>query len=261
MEPVLKFSHVDVSFNGAPPVLNDVCFELHSGEILAIVGESGSGKSTILNAAMGLLPNGGAVTRGDIFFDGKDIPDLSERELRAVRGSGIGMVFQDAGASLCPIRTVGDQIYETLSANGAISRGEAKVKAIDMLSSLGFSDPERVYESYPFELSGGMNQRVGIAIAMLPNPDILLCDEPTSALDVMAQRRVVGEIISLRERLGTAIIIVTHDMAVAKAAADSVLVLERGRVVEYGAAERVLNAPQSDYTAALLTAVPRLRRS
>ena len=170
------------------------------------------------------------------------------------------MIFQDAGASLCPIRTIGDQIYESMRAHKKVSRNEAKDRAMELFEKLNFKDSQRVWDSYPFELSGGMNQRAGIAISMLMNPPILLADEPTSALDVSVQRQVVREMLKLRELFGTAIIIVTHDIGVVRAMADTVLVLKNGKMVEYGEAERVLTHPQDPYTKKLLAAVPRLKR-
>lgn len=260
MENLLTYEAVEICFQ-KQKVIHGVDFSLRKGEILGIVGESGSGKSTLLKAAMGLLGSGGMVTRGDIWFDEKDIPDLPEKELRKIRGAGIGMIFQDAGASLCPIRTIGEQIYESMSAHRKISRAEAKEKALQLFEKLNFRDGERIWNSYPFELSGGMNQRAGIAIAMLLEPSVLLADEPTSALDVAVQRQVVEEILRLRELFGTAVILVTHDIGVVSAMADTVLVLKDGRMMEYGRAEQVLQRPENEYTRKLLAAVPRLRRA
>ena len=251
---------MEVSFNGLP-VTHDVSFTLHSGEILGIVGESGSGKSTLLKAAMGLLGNGGLVTRGDIWFRGRDLPDLKEKEMRKIRGAEIGMIFQDAGASLCPIRTIGDQIYESMIAHDTITREKAKEKALSLFEKLQFRNGQRIWDSYPFELSGGMNQRAGIAISMLMEPSVLLADEPTSALDVAVQKQVVQEMLHLRGIFGTAIMLVTHDIGVVSAMADTVLVLKDGHVMEYGPIQQVLQAPQDPYTQELLDAVPKLRRA
>ncbi len=260
MAELLKYDHVEISFGGRP-VVHDVSVSLQPGEILGMVGESGSGKSTLIKAAMGLLGSNGMVTKGDIWFEGQNIPDLPERELRKIRGAKIGMIFQDAGASLCPIRTIGGQVHESMSAHMEISKEEAKERALELFDKLNFKDAGRIWDSYPFELSGGMNQRAGIAIAMLMTPAILLADEPTSALDVAVQKQVVMEMRQMRDMFGTAIIIVTHDIGVVSAMADRVLVLNYGNVMEYGDAERVLNTPQNDYTKKLLSAVPRLRRS
>ena len=258
-EKILKYDSVEVSFSGKP-VVTDVSFSLESGEILGLVGESGSGKSTLIKAAMGLLGKNGMVTKGDILYKEQNILDIPEKEKRNIRGAQIGMIFQDAGASLCPIRTIGEQIYESMRAHKKVTRKEAEEHAMELFEKLNFKDSRRVWNSYPFELSGGMNQRAGIAIAMLMNPPILFADEPTSALDVTVQKQVVTEMIRLRELFGTAIIIVTHDIGVVRTMADTVLVLKEGKKVEYGKAEDVLNHPQDAYTQKLLSAVPVLRR-
>ena len=256
---ILTYESVEISFGGRT-VVQDVNFSLKSGEILGLVGESGSGKSTLIKAAMGLLGSDGLVTKGDIRYMGQNILDIPEKEKRKVRGAKIGMIFQDAGASLCPIRTIGEQIYESMRAHVKITRSEAKDRAMELFEKLNFKDSQRVWDSYPFELSGGMNQRAGIAIAMLMNPPILFADEPTSALDVSVQRQVVKEMLKLRELFGTAIIIVTHDIGVARAMADTVLVLKDGKAVEYGPAVKVLEHPEDPYTKKLLAAVPKLQR-
>lgn len=260
MDALLKYDSVEVCFGGTA-VVRDVSFSLQPGEILGVVGESGSGKSTLVKAAMGLLGPGGLVTKGDIWFDGRNLPDVPEREIRKIRGEKIGMIFQDAGASLCPIRTIGSQIYESMKAHRNITRAEAKECALELFEKLNFRESQRIWDSYSFELSGGMNQRVGIAMSMLMNPSILLADEPTSALDVSVQKQVVLEMLRLRELFGTAIILVTHDIGVVSAMADTVLVLQDGRMMEYGPAGQVLEHPQSEYTKTLLAAVPRLRRN
>lgn len=260
MAELLSFEHVEISYGG-DPVVHDVSFSVKPGEILGLVGESGSGKSTLIKAAMGLLGDNGLVTKGDILFDGKNIPDLPEKELRKIRGKKIGMIFQDAGASLCPIRTIGEQIYESMSAHMDISKADAQEQAFALFEKLHFQDSRRIWDSYPFELSGGMNQRAGIVIAMLMNPAVLLADEPTSALDMAVQKQVVLEMKQLRDLFGTAIILVTHDIGVVSAMADTVLVLKDGRKVEYGPARKVLQAPEQAYTKKLLAAVPKLRRA
>ena len=256
---ILTYDSVEISFGGKA-VVHDVSLSLEHGEILGLVGESGSGKSTLIKAAMGLLGPDGLVTRGDIRYMDQNILDIPEKEQRKIRGAGIGMIFQDAGASLCPIRTIGEQIYESMRAHKKITRSEAKSRAMDLFDKLNFKDSQRVWDSYPFELSGGMNQRAGIAIAMLMNPPVLFADEPTSALDLSVQRQVVRELLKLRELFGTAIVIVTHDIGVVRAMADTVLVLKNGKTVEYGTADRVLDHPQDPYTRKLLEAVPKLQR-
>ena len=259
MSVLLDYQHVEISFNGNA-VVHDVSFQLHPGEILGLVGESGSGKSTLIKAAMGLLGENDMVTRGDIWFEGKNLPDLPEKEMRKICGEKIGMIFQDCGASMSPIRTIGEQIVESMAAHHKVNVAEARATAMELFGKLRFKDGERVWNSYPFELSGGMNQRAGIAIAMLMNPAILMADEPTSALDVAVQRQVVEEMMNIRDVFGTAIIIVSHDIGVVSAMADSILVLQSGYMMEYGKAKDVLENPRNDYTKKLLSAVPRLRR-
>ena len=260
MKEILHYNRVTVNYNGAP-VVHDVSFSLREGEILGVVGESGSGKSTLLKAAMGLLPPGGVVTRGDIWYRGQNLPDLSEKELRRLSGPELAMIFQNAGASFCPIRTVGAQLYEAVSAHENISEADFREKAAELLQKLRFEDAARILKSYPFELSGGMMQRVGIAAAMLLNPSVLLADEPTSALDVSVQKQAVEEMLLIRELYHTAIVIVTHNIGVVRAMADRVVVMKDGRMVESGDARDVLEHPEQEYTKTLMAAVPRLRRS
>ena len=258
-DPLLKVDHVTISYNGEPTV-QDVSFELKQGEILGIVGESGSGKSTIIKAIMGLLGEEGLVTKGDIWYLGESLTDMSEKKLRRYLGTEIGMVFQDCKAALCPVRKIGVQIHEAVSAHEKISKKETRIRAGEIMKKIGMDDYERVLDSYPFELSGGMQQRVGIAAAMLLNPKILLADEPTSALDVTVQKQVVEEMLMVRETFGTSIVLVTHNMGVIRAMADKVLVLHEGEIMEYGVTEEVFEHPGSVYTKKLLAAVPKLRR-
>ena len=260
MAELLRYDHVDISYNGFLAV-KDVSFTLEPGEILGIVGESGCGKSTLIKAAMGLLGSAGMVTRGDIWYKGKNLPDLPPKELRKLNGPELGMIFQSAGSSFCPIRTIEAQLYETMTEHEKTSKAEFLDRAMELLGKLGLEDGKRVLGSYPFELSGGMQQRVGIAAAMLLNPSVLLADEPTSALDVSVQKQVVEEMLLVRETFGTAILLVAHNIGVIGAMADKVLVMKNGEAVEYGDTRQVLGNPQAEYTRQLLSAVPRLRRA
>lgn len=260
MEPLLKAEHVTICYNGTP-VVRDVSFALQKGEVLGIVGESGSGKSTIMKAVMGLLGSAGMVTRGDIYYRGQNVTDMPEKKLRKLLGPEIGMVFQDCKAALCPIRTVGDQIYESMSEHGKITRRESNRQAAEIMEKIGLGDPDRVLGSYPFELSGGMNQRVGICIAMLLRPSLLLADEPTSALDVTVQKQVVEELKRIRDAYKTAIVVVTHNIGVVGALADQVLVLKNGETMEYGFADQVLRHPENVYTKRLMDSVLHLKKS
>ena len=259
MGEILRYEHVDISYNGVR-VIKDVSFSVGEGESLGIVGESGSGKSTLIKAAMGLLGNTGLVTRGDIWYKGKNLPDLSAAELRRLNGPELGMIFQYAGSSFCPIRTVGAQLYESMTEHESISKEAFRARATELLEKIGFENALRILDSYPFELSGGMQQRVGIAAAMLLNPGVLLADEPTSALDVSVQKQVVEEMLLVRRTFGTSIVLVTHNIGVIGAMADKVLVMKNGEMVEYGETRQVLNNPKEDYTRLLMSAVPKLKR-
>lgn len=259
MAEIIKYEHVDISFNGEM-VVHDCNFSVNEGEILGIVGESGSGKSSLIKAAMGLLGREGLVTRGDIWYKGLDLPDLSAKEMRKICGKEIGMIFQMAGTSFCPVRRVREQLYEFMTEHENISKADFEKQAHELLQKFGFEDTKRILDSYPFELSGGMQQRVGIAAAMLLKPKILMADEPTSALDVTVQKQVVEEMLMIRKNFGTAILLVTHNLGVIRAMADKLLVLKNGETMEYGFTKEILNNPQSSYTKKLLAAVPVLRR-
>lgn len=259
MSEIIRYEHVDISYKGELAV-HDASFSVEEGEILGIVGESGSGKSTLIKAAMGLLGRDGLVTRGDIWYQGLDLPDLKPKEMRKICGPEIGMIFQMAGSSFCPIRTVRAQLYEIVKEHEKITIQEFEMRAEELFQKFGFEDPKRILDSYPFELSGGMQQRVGIVAAMLLNPKILMADEPTSALDVSVQKQVVDEMCMIREKFGTTILLVTHNLGVIRAMADKVLVLENGEVREYGKTKEVLENPQSEYTKKLLSAVLELWR-
>ena len=259
MAEILRYEHVDITYNGFKAI-KDVSFSVSEGEILGIVGESGSGKSTLIKAAMGLLGDSGLVTRGDIWYKGKNLPDLSPAELRRLNGPELAMIFQYAGSSFCPIRTVGAQLYESMTEHKHISKEDFRILALALLEKIGFDNAQRILDSYPFELSGGMQQRVGIAAAMLLNPGVLLADEPTSALDVSVQKQVVEEMLLVRRTFGTSIVLVTHNIGVIGAMADRVLVMRNGEMVEYGETRQVLEDPKEEYTKLLMSAVPRLRR-
>ena len=258
-QPLLDIQHVEISYAGTP-VVHDVTLQMQPGEILGIVGESGSGKSTVIKAAMGLLGKNGAVTRGDIYYRGKNVLEAKGEELRKMRGPGMGMIFQNTGASLCPIRRIEEQLYESVLQHEKISRFEVRRRALELFEKMKLRDGERILKSYPFELSGGMNQRVGIMMAMIMNPDLLFADEPTSALDVTVQAQVVREMVKLRELFGTGIAIVTHNIGVVEYLAYQIAVLYQGKLVEYGTKEEVLYHPQEPYTRQLIGAVLRMDR-
>lgn len=259
MQGLISYRNLTIQY-GRQTAVQDISFDVEKGKTLCIVGESGSGKSTLIRAVMDLLGSEGAVSSGNIFFEQEDLLRMQKAERRKLYGSSIGMIFQDAASSLCPIRTIGSQIYESVSVHMQASKTDIKARALALFDKIGFEDSSRVWSSYPFELSGGMNQRVAVAAAMLMKPELLLADEPTSALDVCAQKMVLDEIKKLQKECGAAVIIVTHDMGVVEYMADDVLVMHEGGAAEYGPVRQVLEHPASDYTKRLLAAVPRLRR-
>lgn len=258
-EPLLDMRHVEICYNGRPAV-HDISFQMEPGEILGIVGESGSGKSTLIKAAMGLLGNSGAVTMGDIYYKGRNVIDARGEELRSIRGSAMGMIFQNTGASLCPVRSIGDQLYESVTQHKKMSRREVYDRAMELFEKMSLKNGERLLKSYPFELSGGMNQRVGIMMAMILKPDLLFADEPTSALDVTVQAQVIREMMKMRDLYGTGIVIVTHNIGIVEYMADKVAVMHQGRLVEYGDKKDVIGYPKEAYTRKLLSAVLHIDR-
>lgn len=259
MSEILRYDKVEIKYGDAVAV-SEISFSVREGEILGIVGESGSGKSTIIKAAMGLLGEGAGVSSGDIIYDGKSLLNLSKKEQLEINGPNLGMIFQFAGSSFCPVRKIGTQLYEAMRAHSNISKEEFKERVSELLRKLGFNDDTRILESYPNELSGGMQQRVGVVCAMLLNPKVLLADEPTSAMDVTIQKQAVEEMVRVRDTFNTSIIIVTHNIGVVNAMADNVLVLKDGRIVEMGATKDIINNPKEEYTKKLMDAVPRLKR-
>ena len=250
-----KYDSVTIEFDGEVAV-DSVSFLVNPGEILGVVGESGSGKSTIIKSINGILNSDACIKSGQIIYNDKNLLTLNNREMRRIRGKEIGMIFQDSIGALCPIRTIGNQIVEAIRAHERINKKQAKERAFLLLEKFNFTDVNKLWKSYPFELSGGMNQRVGIAMAMLLNPPLLLADEPTSALDEEATKAVLSELKRMSVENGTSIIMVTHDMQAVREICDHVLVLKNGNVVEQGSVSQVLNNPESDYTKALLDAVP-----
>lgn len=246
-------------------VIDDVSFSVREGGVFGIVGQSGSGKSTLLRAAMGLLGETGCVTRGDIYYYPAgagdrcaiDLPDLRTQQMRRLRGPELGMISQDSGAAMCPARKIIDLVFEECGAHGLYDREGCAARAADLFEKMGLAQPQRILSSYPFELSGGMSQRVGIAMALLLQPRILLADEPTSALDSVTQKAVSEELLrAVRER-GMTMVMVTHNIELARNMTDSLLVLKDGEMHECGKTGDVLDHPQSDYTRQLLEAQVR----
>ena len=244
---ILTVEDLRVAYGGKE-ILRGVSFSVKRGEILIIAGESGSGKSTILKAIGGLLGKGGAIIGGQIFFDGKEITDLPDNERRKLSGAEIGFIFQNAGASFCPIRKIGEQIFESVRAHCDWDKEIFRERAIELMRKINLA--AEVLEEYPFRLSGGMAQRAGILAATILEPKLLLADEPTSALDIVTQAEVVKVLLKLK----IAIVLVTHDLKIAKRMADKVLIMRQGAAVEFGTREQIFNAPREIYTQELLRA-------
>ena len=233
--------------------------DLHKGESLAIVGESGSGKSVFTKAFMGMLDKNGSVKNGEILYDGMDLAKFTtETEWLKIRGRRIAMVFQDPMTALSPLMTVGKQIAETLELHQGLRGRAAKQKAIEILRDVGITDPERRYKQYPHEFSGGMRQRVVIAIAVACNPEILICDEPTTALDVTIQAQILDLLRDLQKRYGLTVIYITHDLGVVASVADRIAVMYAGDIVEIGRSDEIFYDARHPYTWALLSSLPQL---
>ena len=254
---MLKIDNITIAYKDVPTVMD---FSLHmaQGQIVSLVGESGSGKTTVIRAVLGLLAGGGKVTKGDILFNGTSLLSNTTEQWRNLRGSEISMIFQDCGGTLNPIRKIGSQYVEYICTHTDVSKAEAWKKGCSMLQKMRLPDAENIMKSYPHQLSGGMRQRVGIAMAMTFNPELLLADEPTSALDVTTQAQIVRQMMELRDDFGTGIIIVTHNIGVAAYMADQLVVMQHGKVVDQGTRDEVMNHPTSDYTKKLLAAVPEM---
>ncbi len=256
---ILELKDVSITYQNEKEAVKHVSFAVPEGKIVAIVGESGSGKSTIIRAAIGLLPAGGKQNGGQILFDGKDMAAMGAEELRKIRGEGIAMIFQNSGDYLNPRRKVCDQYVEMLRCHQKMPKSQGYEMAKKMLATLKLPDAKHVMNAYPFQLSGGMKQRVAIAMAMSLHPKLLLADEPTSALDVTVQAQVVQQMLDMRDETGAAVVIVTHNMGVASRMADYIAVMQHGRLKEFGTREQVILHPQDDYTKKLLAVVPELR--
>ena len=242
--------------DGVLPAVADVSLELRRGEVLGLVGESGSGKSVTGFSIMGLVDAPGKIARGSIIFDGQELVGAAEETLRRLRGHRIAMIFQDPMMTLNPVLTVETQMIETVLAHESVSRAVARERCVEVLGKVGIASPSERLGQYPHQFSGGMRQRVAIAIAMLHKPDLIIADEPTTALDVTVQGQILYEMQQLVSQSGTALIWITHDLAVVAGLADKIAVMYAGRIVEYGTAEDVLNDPTHPYTRGLLDSVP-----
>ena len=261
MSPLLEVDNLRVSFttqDGVVGAVDGVSFDLSAGEVLAIVGESGSGKSVTAQTVIGLTRAPNATIGGAVRFDGRDLTQLDDRELQGVRGEHIAMVFQDPMTSLNPVYRVGDQITEMIRAHRDVSKKEAKARAIELLRSVGIPNADRRVRLYPHEFSGGMRQRVMIAMALALEPDVLIADEPTTALDVTIQAQIMDLIGRLKDEFDSAVILITHDLGVVAEIADRVLVMYAGQVVEDATLDEIFYEPKHPYTWGLLGSLARL---
>lgn len=259
-EPVLRVEDLQAHFfapEGVVKAVNGVSFALDRGSTLGILGESGAGKTSVGLAILNLLPHPGRIVGGRVFLQGREITTLKPAELRRIRGREVAMIFQDPVTGLNPVLPIGVQVEEIITTHLSLSRKEAKQRSLQLLSQMGLSDPEQVASRYPFHLSGGMCQRVMIAIATALNPKVLIADEPTSALDVTVQAAILQELTDLRRRYDTSVLLISHDIGVVAQMAEQVAVMYAGSIVESGQATDVFRHPRHPYTRALLAARPR----
>jgi len=259
--PLLSIRDLSVNFRsraGDLPAVSGVNIDVYPGRTVAIVGESGSGKSTTAAAVNRLLPDNGRITSGRVMFEGQDLASFSEREMIAVRGARIGFVPQDPMSNLNPLMRVGRQIAEALEVHGRTAGAATHAAVVELLEMVGIPNPEERLHQFPHEFSGGMRQRVLIAMGLACRPMLLIADEPTSALDVTVQRKVLDQLDQLVGQLGTAVMLITHDLGLAAERADTIVVMSKGRIVESGSAGQILDAPQDPYTKRLLAAAPSL---
>ena len=262
-ENILSVQNLHTSFHtdkGEVKAVNGVTFNLEKGKILGIVGESGSGKSVTAYSIMRILEKNGRITEGKTLYKGQDIAAFSEKQMREFRGKCCSIIFQDPMTSLNPVFTVGNQLKEAIELHTDRKGKEAEARAIEMLTLVGVNEPEKRVKQYPYELSGGMRQRVMIAMALACEPDILIADEPTTALDVTIQAQILELMQSLQKKLGMAIIMVTHDLGVIADMCDEIIVMYGGRVCERGTAEDIFYRPHHEYTKGLLRSIPNVDR-
>ena len=260
-EKLLQVKNLKVhfkTFGGEVQAVRGVTFDLHKGETLAIVGESGSGKSVACKTIMRIMSSNALIKDGEILFDGKDLTKLSEKEMESIRGKDIAMIFQDPMTSLNPTTTIGKQIAEGIIKHQGLSKEEAMKKAIELIDLVGIPFPEKRAKQYPHQFSGGMRQRIVIAIALACNPKVLIADEPTTALDVTIQAQILELIKDIQKKTGVAVIFITHDLGVVANMADRVAVMYAGKIIEVGTSDDVFYNPQHPYTWGLLASMPSL---
>ncbi|MCI7792353.1 MAG: ABC transporter ATP-binding protein [Lachnospiraceae bacterium] len=260
-EYLVDINHEKLSFftpAGEVKALNDVSIHVKQGEVLGIVGESGSGKSVTAYSLMGLTAYPGKLIGGTLEFNGHEIHNMSEKEFRKIRGNEISIIFQDPMTSLNPVYTIGNQIEEVILLHTKKNKKEAHERAKELLTLVGINEPEKRLKQYPHELSGGMRQRVMIAIALACEPKLLIADEPTTALDVTIQAQILELMMELKNKLGMSIIMITHDLGIVASMCEKIAVMYGGRIVEYGTTDEIFYEPKHEYTKGLLRSIPRL---
>jgi oligopeptide/dipeptide ABC transporter ATP-binding protein len=260
--PAIEVEHLEVNYGEQDGRLlravNDISFTVRAGRTLGIVGESGSGKTTVVRAILRIIEPPGDISGGQVRYNGRDLLGLPEREMGRLRGNRIAMIFQDPSASLDPLKTVGAQFIETIRRHRSCGRAEARSRAVQALKTVDVPDPDAAMRAYPMEFSAGMIQRLMIGMAISCDPDVILADEPTTGLGVVVQATILAELKNLQERLGTALILITHDIGIVSYVADDILVMYAGQCVEYGDKHGVLTTPLHPYTLGLMRSIPEI---
>ena len=255
---IIEVNNLSISYNGKQNAVNRVSFDVQGGEFISIVGESGSGKTTLLHSILRLLPPN-ALQKGELLFEGNNVLSMDQQQLRKLRGEKISMIFQDTGRYLNPTKKIGTQFETYLKSHRRLSKNECRKITEEELRQVSLTDTNRILRSYPFELSGGMRQRVGIAMAMALRPSLLLADEPTSALDVTVQKEIIQLLMRIKKNSDMTVIMVTHNIELAKNISGRIGVMHQGNLVEWGTVDKISSAPEHEYTKKLLSSVVGLR--